>query len=756
MNDLDKSLKKSHLLEDIINRRKEKGSVKLKYFSPLQKSHTKILQNNIIINKTDLKELSKLSERPIFINKAKTKMQKELFRSEDRRHVNNEYNNSNYNNNIYKYGNIQPKKNLVIFAECPKKLSDYILKDKNKNKKKVYHLMYLDEKDLNYEKFFKERAYQNYYSNRDYNPRIINKQNKIFNLNTYDDHYYLLNKMYTNNKTPNDNITNKNFNNNNNYTIKNLCVNNQNNDQLKVVKIQAIWRGYLLRKFLLNGLNNFYNIMKIFNCLYKILYNKSRPSFKLFLYYLQKYRNNNLYNKSKIKPSKTNIKSKPVKSREYKNINNKAQKEIININKLSVIDKRNINVFIPGGKKNKDFAKGFVYKRKNNSPKNSPLLKKKNINLDNNKRENNFKMKNNVKNYDGFKNVNYKNKVKIGINNIINYIRKKNIVLQSPLLLYRLRILHKMKMVEHRYTCLFNIIKIKEKLYLYYYFHKYRNIICSYTVNYMLSEKKGNTNIVNNLLLNNSSSKDKERSYDNIPNIKLNNEKRYILNKKENIYNNKNDINSNNNKINIINNKSILKNKENNQNLTNSLEKKSKPTFVINKNIILSKLILKKESKQNKLLLTAIFSKWKNMLNNIFVLPKLKKKKNKSNIITLSKYKSSNVPGKKFIKVRKIKSDRSNYFSQTKSINSGKISFESDNINVRKMKIQKVNILIDDKVIKSSLTKEFSPRIRSYQIVDNFNFVQKIANISRKINNKNNVFKCFVLWKKKTKENNEK
>ena len=592
MNDLGNSLKKSSLLEDIINRRK--GRVNLKYFSPIQKSHTKIHQNKILINKTDLKELSKLSERPFFVNKAKTIMKKEIFRSEDKQHVNNEYNNSNYNNNLCKYGNIQPKKKLVIFAECPKKLSDYILKDKSKNKKKVYHLMYLDEKDLNYENFSKERSYKNYYSNRDYNPRIINKQNKIFNLKTYDDHYYLLKKMITDNKTLNNNITNKNY--NNNYTIKNLCVNNQNNDQLKVVKIQSIWRGYLLRKFLLNGLNNFYNIIKIFNCLYKILYNKSRPSFKFFLYYLQKNRNNNLYNKSKIKPSKTNIKSKPIKSREYKKINNKAPKEVININKLSVIDKRNINVFIPGGKKNKDLGKGFVYKRKKNSPKNAPLPKKKNINLDNNKRENNFKMKKNEKNYDGFKNVNYKIKVKICINNIINYIRKKNILLHSPLLLYRLRILHKMKMVEHRYTCLFNIIKIKEKLNLYYYFHKYRNIICSYTVNYMLSEKKGNTNIINNLLLNNSSSKDKERLYDNIQNIKLNNKKRNILNKKENINNNKNDFNSNNNKINnIMNNKSILKNKENNQNITNSLVKKSKNIIEINKNIVMNKLISKKK-----------------------------------------------------------------------------------------------------------------------------------------------------------------
>ena len=80
------------------------------------------------------------------------------------------------------------------------------------------------------------------------------------------------------------------------------------------------------------------------------------------------------------------------------------------------------------------------------------------------------------------------------MNNFVNYIKKKNIFLYLPLLLYRMRILQKMKLVEHKFQCLFNIIKIKEKVNLHYYFHKYRNIICFHTVNYMLSEKKSNTN----------------------------------------------------------------------------------------------------------------------------------------------------------------------------------------------------------------------------------------------------------------------
>ena len=295
MIDLSKSLKKNSLLEDIVKGRK--GKVNLKHFSPIHKSHTKISPTNILINKTDLKELSKLSDRPIFVNKTKTNMQKEI-RTEDKLNLNNQYNNSNYNNNIdiLKNRNI-PKKNIVIFTECPKKLSDYILKDKSKRKKKVYHLTYLDENDLNYEKFIQERKYQNYYANKDSNPRIIKKQKTNFNLNSYDDHNYLINKVYASNTNNiNNNIINNRINNrmNNNYSMKNLCVNNQNNDQLKVVKIQSIWRGYLLRKSLINGLNNFYNILRIFNCLDNIFFNNFKPSFKLFLYFLQKKRNNKL------------------------------------------------------------------------------------------------------------------------------------------------------------------------------------------------------------------------------------------------------------------------------------------------------------------------------------------------------------------------------------------------------------------------------------------------------------------------------
>ena len=756
MNNLSNSIKRSNLLEDIVNRRK--GKVNQKYFSPVQRTNIRLPQSNRLVNKTNIKELSKISDKPILVNKRKKHIKKEIYTINGRFNVNTEYNPSIYNNNnILKYRNMHPKKNIVIFTECPKKLSDYILKDKNKNKKKVYQLTYLNENDLDYEKFINEKISQNINSTRDYNPRFIKQQKRIFNLNTYDDeNKYLMNNKYASNDNNYININSINRKFNNQYSRKTLIVNNQNNDQLKVIKIQSIWRGYLLRRFLLNNLNIFYNIMKIFNCIYNIFYNHSKLSFKLLLYLLKKNKNNILNNKSKIKYSKTNIKSEPTNFKYSKNINininNKPSKEIININKLTVIDKRNINVFIPGDKKI-DEGKEFIYKRKKNSPKNSPILNKKDINLNNNNnnnREDNFIMKKKERNYDGFKNVNYKNKVKIEMNNFVNYIKKKNIFLYLPLLLYRMRILQKMKLVEHKFQCLFNIIKIKEKVNLYYNFHKYRNIICSHTVNYMLSEKKSNTNNNNNPILKN---KDKDKTDDNNQNIKLNTVKRYIVNKnkEDNNINNSNyssNKNENISKASSNSNKSILRNKENNQ--IQTPRKKNKITFIIKKSEILNKIITKQESKYRKLLLNNIFNKWKNKLDHI--LSNYKNSKYTNNQIISNKYKSSNIPGKKFIKVRKMKSDRSKNFSQTKSINSGKMSFESDNINVKRMKIQKIKILNNE--IKTSSTKDFNPKFKNKKILDNSYFIQKIANISRKISNKNNVFKCFIFWKKKTKENN--
>ena len=69
------------------------------------------------------------------------------------------------------------------------------------------------------------------------------------------------------------------------------------------------------------------------------------------------------------------------------------------------------------------------------------------------------------------------------------------------------------------------------------------------------------------------------------------------------------------------------------------------------------------------------------------------------------------------------------------------------------MKIKKVNILLESKEIQKGITKELNLKNINSEMVDNSYFIQKIANITKKISNKNNIFKCFTYWKKKSKEN---
>ena len=220
------------------------------------------------------------------------------------------------------------------------------------------------------------------------NPQLMKKKKKIFNLNTYDEQYYLTNDIYNiTNANTNDNYKYK-FNNTfsknikklkKDYSMKNLCVNNQNKDQLKVLKIQSIWRGYLIRKILLKSLNNLYNIMKLINSLYAIFYNNYKPIFKLFLYSLLKKNkdieklksiNVNINSKTNIRPYTYYKENKNIISNINNNLNNKKTiKDKISLkNKISEIDKKNINVFLPGDKQtnqtNQLAKKNFIYKRK--------------------------------------------------------------------------------------------------------------------------------------------------------------------------------------------------------------------------------------------------------------------------------------------------------------------------------------------------------------------------------------------------------
>ena len=793
---------KNDLIDSIIKSRR--GEISLRYFSPNPSQQNKSV-SNIFLKKSNKGELSRLSDRSFIVNNNPyTKYKKPRFISVDRTKYYSEKNSYRLNgnkildssnriinlNNNYHYKpynsaiNTKRKKNVVVFAECPRKLSDYILKIKNK--KKMYRLLYIDLDDFDYNKFYQMLLYQNFYDNinnrlndsmsrrnhdiMDYNFKThIDNYNYNYNNNEssylYDiynnenNNYSYINDRYSNNKN---NYTNKkiiyfknNNSNKNRYNINDIYTNNQNNDQLKVIKIQSIWRGYIFRKYLLKSLNNFYIIMKLLNSLINIFYNKCKPILKLFLNKLQKnLQNNNLYKKIAIKSLKTQIK-------------NKTQNEV---RKIPLAGRKNTKVYKPKEKINNISQKCFIYKKISNSPKSPRIIKKYNnmnntivrisrINYKSNKsnRNNNIELKGNRKNYELFKNYNYRNKIKTAINHISKYTIKKSLSLHFPLLLYRLRILQKMNLIELKYKYLIKIMQINDKIILRNYFHKYKNIIFSPKLNEIFSEKKINKKDIGN--------KDNINNNDNKNNNKGNNRyklRNYIIYRnKDNLDNNKY-INNNKKQINNIKiNKNIYKdNKDNKDKSTNYklLSQKNQKNKLPNKIVLLTKIIKNKDIKTNSILST-FFNKWKYNSKNIFISKELRWNRYKSNRISLNRNKNKNkTPGsssKKSIRIKIIKGKKNLNNSQTKSFISGKPlinSFQSENASIKKMKINKINVLSDSSEIKNNLSKDFILRNNSTQNIDNSFFIQKIASITNKINDKNYLFKNFKNWKKKSKE----
>ena len=769
-----------------------RGEISLRYVSPNPSQPNKS-HSIIFLNQSNIKELSKLSDRSFIVNNNPyKKFKKPRFISADRTNyypendsyilngnrildsrsriinLNNNYN--AFNNAI----NIRKKRNFLIFAECPKKLSDYILKIKNK--KKIYQVVNIDLDDFDYNKFYQMRLYQNFYDSAKYrlnNSRSKKKFDKLdFNLKTPRDNYnkksesiYLydilnnknnkyskINDKFFNTKN---NYKNKEviyFNNNSNknsFYINDIYTNNQNNDQLKVIKIQTIWRGYIFRKFLLKSLNNFFNIMKLLNLISNIIYNKTKPILKLFLNKLQKnLQNKNFYKKISIKSWKTKIK-------------NNTQNEVW---KIPLTRRKNANVFRPREKINNVSQKSFIYKKKTNSPKSPRIIKKNNkmnnsivninrINYKSNKnnRNNNIELKGNKKSYELFKNYNYKNKIKTAINYISKYTIKKSILLHLPLLLYRLRILQKMNLIELKYKYLIKIMQINDKIILRNYFHKYKNIIFSPKLDKLFTENKINKKNINN--------KDNINNNDNKNNNEDYNRYRFI---NYNIYKNKDKDNNkyiNNNKKKIINirtNKNTEKENKVQLNNYKLLSRKNQNNKIPNKIILLTKIFKNKDIKINSIL-NIFFNKWKNYSKNKIISKELRWNKYKSTQISpnRSKNKTPGLSSKKSIRIKKIKSKKYLNISKIKSAISGKAlvnSFQSDNGSFRKMKIKKIQILSDSSESKNNISKDFISKNYSYQNFDNSFFIQKIANITKKINNKTNLFKTFKIWKKKSKE----
>ena len=600
----------------------------------------------------------------------------------------------------------------------------------------MYRLLYIDLDDFDYNKFYQMLLYQNFYDNinnrlndsrskrnhdiMDYNFKThIDNYNYSYNNNNessylYDiynnenNNYSYINDRYSNNKN---NYTNKkiiyfknNNSNKNRYNINDIYTNNQNNDQLKVIKIQSIWRGYIFRKYLLKSLNNFYIIMKLLNSLINIFYNKCKPILKLFLNKLQNnFKNNNLYKKIALKSLKTQIK-------------NKTQNEV---RKIPLAGRKNTKVYKPKEKINNISQKCFIYKKISNSPKSPRIIKKYNnmnntivrisrINYKSNKsnRNNNIELKGNRKNYELFKNYNYKNKIKTAINHISKYTIKKNLSLHFPLLLYRLRILQKMNLIELKYKYLIKIMQINDKIILRNYFHKYKNIIFSPKLDKLFNENKINKKNINN--------KDNINNNDNKNNNEDYNRYRFI---NYNIYKNKDKDNNkyiNNNKKKIINirtNKNTEKENKVQLNNYKLLSRKNQNNKIPNKIILLTKIFKNKDIKINSIL-NIFFNKWKNYSKNKIISKELRWNKYKSTQISpnRSKNKTPGLSSKKSIRIKKIKSKKYLNISKIKSAISGKAlvnSFQSDNGSFRKMKIKKIQILSDSSESKNNISKDF-------------------------------------------------
>ena len=800
---------KSKFINSAINRRYGKSDQK-KIFSPNPRP-IEMDPAKYITKYDNLRELSRFSDRP-YLETQRILKSNGNENSNSNSYLENNYsilneNNTSYikndtsnlnNINYFNYSssnsnrrnNHKSKKKIVIFTECPKKLSDYILK--NNNKKKVYQLNYIDENDLYTGNFNNNKIYRNYNSNDndiEYPLNSQKKQKRIFKTYTpnYNNDFSLLKQLYNNKIRNNYNninenlyIDNNNLNNNiNNYSINDIYTNNQNNDQLKVIKIQSVWRSFFFRKYLLNSLNIFYNFMKLSNVLNPIFYNNSKPIFKEFLFKLrnilkEKEKHNQLYKKTVIKTAKTRTKI----------IDDLSKKSFRQLNQLA---KNNINVYTRGKRMNNLPQNNCIYRKKKELTKTPLSGKKKKLN------KYNFNLKDKPKNKETEKKID-KDKSEMNINSMIKIITKKVYLLHFPLLLYRLRILEKIKLIEIKFQKLYRLLCIKKKLMMLPYFRKYRINILSQTINNFISENK--VNIINNSIDDknivsntNKESKDNNVNIDNkymrnknkinntndgkvvINNINLNNVTKnkdiLIRNGNKQINNIINDkINNNTEKI-----KSNISNKIDNDknsnnineiinynidviNIENNNNYISKDNIIDNtdnnKKEILNKIINKKEKKIEINLLN-YFNKWKDFSKVIYVLPKLES--NNVTSIKINTYKSTALPYRKHIKVKKRKS---NNLSHNKTNNNGKNvinSFQSDS-GAKKMKISIVNILTNSNEKESNILKMFSLQSKnSIDSIENSNFIRKIADITRKISRKNLIFKYFNYWNKKVKEN---
>ena len=657
-------INKNKFMNDVIRNRR--GNVDLKYFSANKKPYNNPTSPNIEINRINIRELSKLSDRPIqhknehnynlfSYDKGNKSLEKKLYVNK-MRNANNIINLNNINYNNY---NTSSKRNIVIFADPPKKLSDYILKEKSKSKKKVYKMIFIEENDFKNTK----RSYVNTYLNSKNSYEIPKEEIKSHNYDIKPKY----NNIYVNNSID--------YNNNSNR--KKLYVNMRRtyrmNDYIpQIIKIQSFWRGFITRKIFVRNLK-IISGSKIYKIIHKIIYGMRNNYIKIFFAKLQKIYNNSSQKKQFFDSKKLNK-------------NNR-----IYVNKYP--NKTNI----------KNSYNNYIYRRKNKSPVNSISFNKKqtnNIQVHNLKTISKKEINNN---YDVFNESNYKKAIENEILVLIKYINKKAGLLYFPTLLYRLKILQKINLVEHRYNCLYNMIKIREKTKLYQYVQKYKNIIFSESFKIDKNNNKKNIKLIDTNINN---------SFDDKRVIKINTRKKYLQRK--------NSLNNSQKRISCL------------KNILNNLQ-----------------------TKNNKKLLRKYFYKWTNLIRKRIIIPNLKGKFEKSSIIT--KYNSTGLPKKKQIKIKKINSNYNSinskmFVSPAKKKNFN--SFYSENLNLKKMKVHKINVLVEPNSINDNKIKDLN-LISKKDSSDNSYFITKVANISNKISNKINMYNYFKFWKKKSKEGNK-
>ena len=631
-----KKFYKRNFIKDVILKGKKK--IDLKFLAANKDTICNLKSSNLDLNNLNVKELSRLSDRPIHqkIEYKNERYNRYNIFSKDGTHQNPENkvvlknikneNNINYN---YNYNNYAPNchKSVVIFADPPKRISDYILKDKSISKRKVYKLIFVEEEDEDRNRkpylynYLNSECCQNF-ENADINFCNYN------NLKKYNDLYYKNNSVGRRKK---------------NETPINIKIQNPKDEKRSnnIIKIQTLWRGYRTRKIIKKKIkiiqaSKIYRIIsQSFNIIIKSYIN-------IFLVKLKK-----IYNNSLI-------------------INRKLERQNLNKNNKIYMNKNKANNNFVYNKKNQ--TQGFYSSFNKRKPNNIQIHNIKQIPIS---KKNNYYI---------IKSKNPKNQNEKEISLIIKYIFKKNCFLHYPLLLYRLKILQRMNLFEHRYNCLCRIIKIKAKLILFQYFQKYKNIIKS------------------------------ESTKDRISNIDAK------------VFNN-----------------SIDKKDSQNKSELNDLK---------NRNSILNNILNKIDTKTKKLLLEKYFNKWKNILLKEKIIFQNSRKKFNSNSNIIPKYESSASIKKKQIRIKKLKSNFNNSKIMSKSIGKNKAnSFYSDNISVKKMKVHKINISVEPNDIKKEDFNNINAIIKKNSS-DNSYFISKIRNVANKINIKNDMFRCFKLWKK--------